>query len=78
MRRNQLQLFELPARPRAPRQWRMHVIDAGYGDDRHHHLVRMACQRCGHETDWFVVRTVTEGKAGKPCPLCNGINTPGE
>lgn len=56
--------------PRKPRQWRMHVCDAG-PDGETATLVRFKCQRCGHESEWTSMSTVTEAKRGLPCPVCN-------
>lgn len=65
--RKQTELFG--QKPRRPRQWRMHVLDAG---TRHAELmVRFLCVRCGHETDWMYDLTITEAKRGIPCPVCN-------
>lgn len=67
-------------RPRRPRRVLMHVIDAGPWDGCGEpgrlgsHLVRMQCPRCGHETDWIGVQSVTEGRRGKPCPECNATH----
>lgn len=52
----------------------MHVIDAATdccGGESHGHDVRFACQKCGYETEWIAVRSVSEGKLGIPCPKCN-------
>lgn len=65
-----LEMFD---KPRKPRQWLMHVSDAG-GDGPDDVHVRYECQRCGHETGWMMARTVTEAKRGIPCPTCNVID----
>lgn len=62
-----MQMFE---RPKVPRVVRMHVSDAGHGDEWDMR-VRYQCARCNHETDWTTARTVTEAKRGIPCPNCN-------
>lgn len=54
----------------------MHVCDAGNevggaATESKRHVVRFSCSRCGHETDWMIVESVTEGKRGIPCPQCN-------
>lgn len=78
-----LEMFD---KPRRPRQWLMHVFDAGDGPcccDETPISVRYECQRCGHQTEWTGARTVTEAKRGVPCPECNaatdmmGPNTAG-
>lgn len=64
---------EVPKAPRAPRQWRMHVIDAGdSNDDELPVIARFACVRCNTETEWTKVGSVREAKRGLPCPTCNG------
>ena len=66
-------LFDLPPKERAPRQVLMHVTDAGETgfEERGAHSVCLKCAKCGHETGWVTVQSVTEGKRGKPCPICN-------
>ena len=70
---NQQLLFEPePQKPRAKPRVMMHVVDAGPGDVDDGHLVQFECPRCGNRPeDWDHVRTVSEGKRGKPCPKCN-------
>ena len=63
-------LFDID-RPRAKPRILMHVWDAGPSDDgdtTDH--VRLKCNRCGHETEWQLMRRV-EAKYGVPCPKCN-------
>lgn len=64
--------------PRQKPRKLMHVFDAGNevgcgsaGSSRH--VVRFKCYRCGHETDWMLVETVSEAKRGIPCPQCNDV-----
>jgi hypothetical protein len=57
--------------PPIPRRHLMHVFDAGPDDGEASHLVRFTCKRCGYETGWVRVESVTEGRRGKPCPTCN-------
>jgi len=67
-------LFDI-TEPRKPRRVMMHVCDAGEtGCERNPgaHSVRLECTRCGRRTEWIEVKNVTEGKRGKPCPICNG------
>lgn len=63
------------AKPRRARRQLMHVSDAGdscSGDDGEGVVIaQFACKRCGHETDWIQVDTVTEARRGIPCPFCN-------
>lgn len=69
---NQLRLFDDEKKKRAPPRVMLHVIDAGQGEcDGGSHMVRMACSKCGHETEWFEVKSTTEGRKGVPCPTCN-------
>lgn len=72
-------LFE-NERARQPRRVLMHVIDAGggCGDEPGTHEVVMQCGKCGYETGWITVRTVTEGRRGRPCPKCNQENSNGD
>ncbi len=60
-------------KPRAQPRKLMHVCDAsGCGDeDGSGALVRMRCTRCGAETGWITLPTVTEAKRGIPCEQCN-------
>ena len=63
-------LFPAPAKPRAPRLWRMHVNDAGicsYGRN----IAHFVCARCGHDAGWLPAEKLTEAKRGIPCPVCN-------
>lgn len=65
-----MRTHEMFDKPRKPRQWLMHVSDAG-GDGPHDVWVKFECHRCQHETGWVNMRTVTEAKRGIPCPICN-------
>lgn len=61
-------LFDLPKKPRKPRQWRMRVADAGY------RCIQFKCPRCGYDTGWIVDEcTISENKRGLACPNCNGV-----
>lgn len=69
MRQRAPRLFDTPLRPRqAPRKL-MHVVDAGEASGLQ--VCRFECHRCGYESDWLVVKGVTEAKRGLPCPKCN-------
>lgn len=59
--------------PRKAPEKLMHVCDAAgcCEEDGTGAMVRMECKRCGHETGWLYLATVTEAKRGKPCPVCN-------
>lgn len=68
-------MFEAMKPPRqAPRRL-MHVCDAGNSpcgaEDGSSAVVKFACRRCGHESEWMLGFTVTEAKRGIPCPVCN-------
>lgn len=55
---------------RRPRRVMMHVVDAGNGPGSK--VIRFACGRCDHDTDWIVdERTISENRRGMPCPKCN-------
>lgn len=43
----------------------MHVFDAGDC------IARYRCSKCGIQTWWLPVTTITEGKRGVPCGTCN-------
>lgn len=66
MARRQPSLFP---KPPTPRRWRMHVIDAGPGEEGSIAVFR--CPRCGRQTDWIRIKSVTEARKGIPCPTCN-------
>jgi DNA-directed RNA polymerase subunit RPC12/RpoP len=61
--------------PRKPRQFLMHVWDAGDNDRadaaERPIIVTFRCGRCKHETEWRSMRTHTEAKRGIPCARCN-------
>lgn len=66
-------LFEvepLPKKTRKTPEKLMHVYDAG-GSESGDCIAVFLCGRCGHETDWLNVGTVTAAKRGIPCPECN-------
>ena len=64
-------------KPRRPRRWLMHVVDAGDsnccddGPAGQPVAVRYACTRCGLETDWQTAENISAAKRGVPCPNCN-------
>jgi len=64
--------FEMFAKPPRPHVWRMHVCDAGNGEEGKP-ICKMRCRKCGHESGWIEFDTVTEAKRGLPCPTCNGM-----
>lgn len=66
MAARQKELFE---RPRKARRVLMHVVDAGIGEKGL--IVNFVCLRCGHDAGWWEVTSVSEGKRGMPCPICN-------
>jgi DNA-directed RNA polymerase subunit RPC12/RpoP len=57
-----------PRPRRAPRKL-MHVCDAYEREGKQ--IVELQCARCGHQTGWVEFNTVTEARAGLPCPECN-------
>lgn len=67
--RRRPQLFDAEQAPRRKPRVMMHVVDAGEGFDRP--LVELQCRRCGHNTGWVPMRTVSEDRRGRPCPKCN-------
>lgn len=66
-------LFEIPPKPRSKPRKLMHVSDAGDcgGCTDGETDVVFTCRRCGYESEWIRMRTVTEAKRGLPCPKCN-------
>lgn len=67
-----IDMFE---KPRKKREWLMHVVDCandncGPLEDREQ-VVAMKCPRCGHESGWISIPSVTAAKRGLPCPTCN-------
>lgn len=56
----------------APRKL-MHVSDASGCCDEEGRgaLVRMECRRCGYESGWLDLPSVTAAKRGLPCPTCS-------
>ncbi len=62
---------ELNPPRQAPRKL-MHVFDAsGWAHEEGGAMVRMSCSRCGYESDWLYLPTVTAAKRGLPCPTCS-------
>jgi hypothetical protein len=47
----------------------MHVSDAGDADGL---ICKFRCKKCGFQSEWLKMPTVTEAKRGIPCPKCNG------
>ena len=60
--------------PRSKRVVRMHVVDAGVGcgdfepGEQH---VRFKCDKCGAESDWETMPSISAARRGKPCHNCN-------
>jgi predicted Zn-ribbon and HTH transcriptional regulator len=47
----------------------MHVCDAG---ECFESLIAVFhCRKCGYESKWLKIETVTKAKRGLPCPICN-------
>lgn len=69
-------LFDAGQKQRRQPRRMMHVVDAG-GDcsGSGSHSVVFECAKCGHKTDWQKVESVTEGRRGIPCPICNRERT---
>ena len=66
-------MFQELKPPRKAPQKLMHVCDVGgcCEEDGSGEMVRMSCKRCGYESRWLYLGSVTEAKRGKPCPVCN-------
>lgn len=67
-----LEMFE---KPRKKREWLMHVTDCANGNcgplEDGEQIVSMLCARCGYESEWISMPSVTVAKRGLPCPKCN-------
>ena len=67
-----LEMFD---KPRKKHEWLMHVIDCGNGNcgvlDDGEQFVLLKCNRCGNESEWITLPSVTAAKRGIPCPVCN-------
>ena len=50
---------------------RAHIVDAGAGMTKAQ-IGKFEC-RCGWRSGWVEFETVTEGKRGIPCPVCNEV-----
>lgn len=62
-------LFPDTKPPRAKPRVMAHVFDAGCSCETE--LARFECKRCGWQSDWLSVASISEGKRGVPCPKCN-------
>lgn len=62
-------LFPETKPPRAKPRVMAHVFDAGCSCETE--LARFECKRCGWQSDWLSVASISEGKRGVPCPKCN-------
>lgn len=62
-------LFAPPPR-QAPR-FLMHVCDAGINGPGPGMNAQFRCKRCGSESEWQPIASVTDAKRGIPCPTCN-------
>ena len=51
-----------------------HVFDAGCSCETN--LARFECKRCGWQSEWLSVASISDGKRGIPCPTCNIGDTP--
>lgn len=62
-------LFPSTKPPRAKPRVMAHIIDAGCSCESN--LARFRCRRCGWESEWLFVASITGGKRGTPCEKCN-------
>jgi hypothetical protein len=61
-------MFDKPSGLHIPRYVRMHVCDAGEaGGDM---IAKFRCRKCGRETDWQKIESVSSAKRGVPCHDC--------
>jgi len=59
-----------PKSPRAKPRVMAHVIDAGCSCETD--LARFGC-KCGWESEWISVASISDGKRGIPCEKCNEV-----
>ena len=62
-------LFPETKVPRAKPRVMAHVFDAGCSCETN--LARFECKRCGWQSEWLSVASISDGKRGIPCPTCN-------
>ena len=69
-----LEMFD---KPRKKNEWLMHVTDCGDGNygaqNDNEQFVLLKCNRCGNESGWITLPSVTAAKRGIPCPKCNTV-----
>lgn len=70
--------IDMFGKQRKKREWLMRVIDCGNGNCGQlkdgEQFVFLKCGRCGHESGWITLPSVTAAKRGIPCPKCNETN----
>ena len=66
-------LFPGTKPPRAAPRVMAHVFDAGCSCETN--LARFECKRCGWQSEWQSVASISDGKRGIPCPTCNTGDT---
>ncbi|KZL02189.1 hypothetical protein PsAD5_00138 [Pseudovibrio sp. Ad5] len=66
----QAALFDMPAKPRKPRELKAHVVDAG-DDGCGKSVAEFECKRCGWNSGWIIISNVTEARRGIACEVCN-------
>jgi DNA-directed RNA polymerase subunit RPC12/RpoP len=70
-----MRTLDMFGKPRKKREWLMHVDDCGNDNcgplEDGEQFVSMKCNRCGLESGWIVLPTITAVKRGIPCERCN-------
>lgn len=70
--------IDMFGKQRKKHEWLMHVTGCGNGNcgplEDGEQFVSMMCGRCGNESGWIVLPSMTVAKRGIPCPKCNETN----
>lgn len=61
--------FPEPKPARAKPRVMAHVCDAGCSCESE--IARFECKACGWQAAWLNIASITEGKRGVPCEVCN-------
>ena len=73
-RENAADMFPETKVPRAAPRVMAHVFDAGCSCETN--MARFECKRCGWQSEWLSVASISDGKRGIPCQTCNTGDTP--
>lgn len=64
-----LDLFPYTKAPRAKPRVMAHVCDAGCICESD--IAKFECRACGWQSEWLNIASISEGKRGVPCEVCN-------